>query len=53
MIAKFEGQKLLVSEVSKDSESHLRAVMPVTKGIDAFVLGTLKEVIPMVPSLTE
>ena len=52
-MAKFEAQRLLVGEVSKDSESHLRAVMPATKGIDAFVPGTREEVIPMVPSMKE
>ena len=52
-MAKFEAQGLLVGEVSRNSESHLRAVTPATKGIDAFVLGTRKEVIPMVPSLKE
>lgn len=39
--------------MSRDSESHLRAVMPVTKGIDAFVFGTLELTIPIVPSLKE
>ena len=52
-MAKFEAQMLLVGEVSKDSESHLRAVTPATKGIDAFVLGTREEVIPMAPLLKE
>ena len=52
-MAKFEGQRLLVGELSKDSESHLRAVMPATKGIDAFAFGTRKEVVPIVPSLKE
>ena len=51
--AKFEEQRPLVGEVSKICESHLRAVMPVTKGIDAFVFGTRKEVIPIMPSLKE
>ena len=52
-MAEFEAQRLLVGEVSRNSESHLRAVTPATKGIDAFVLGTRKESIPMVPLLKE
>ena len=39
--------------MSKKSESHLWAVMPAIKGIDAFVLGTLKEMLRMVPLLKE
>ena len=53
MTANLEAQRLRVGVVSRDSASHLRAVMPVTKGIDAFVLGTRREVIPIVPSLKE
>ena len=52
-MAKFEAQILLVGEVSRDYESHLRAVTPATKGIDAFVLGTREEVTPMVLLLKE
>ena len=51
-MVEFEAQRLQVGEV-RESESHLRAVTPATKGIDAFVLGTRKESIPMVPSLKE
>ena len=53
MMINFEAQRLRVGEVSRDSESHLRAVIPATKGIDAFVLRTRREVILIVPSLKE
>ena len=42
-----------MGEVNRHSESHLRAVMPATKGIDAFFFGTLELVILIVPLLKE
>ena len=53
MMTKLEAQRLRVSEVTRESESHLRAVMPATRGIDAFVFGILQLVIPILPLLKE
>lgn len=52
-MADLEAHRLLLGETSRDSVSHLRAVTPTTKGIDAFVPGTRKESTPMVPLLKE
>ena len=52
-MTEFEAQRILISEVNKDFESHLRTMTLATKRINAFVLETRKESIVIMPSLKE